>query len=58
LPATIDPRAAAAISDCRFRYGDPETAFAMASHRISITTEYPRADEVDRVRARKEPKGE
>jgi 2-furoyl-CoA dehydrogenase large subunit len=45
LPAIIDPRAAAAsgtVSDRRFRYGDPESAFAIAPHRISITTEYPR----------------
>ena len=26
----------------RFRYGDPEAAFAAAPHRISITVEYPR----------------
>ncbi len=42
LPAIVDPRAARVISDRRFRYGDPETAFASAPHRISITTEYPR----------------
>jgi 2-furoyl-CoA dehydrogenase large subunit len=42
LPAIVDPRAAGVISDRRFRYGDPEAAFATAPHRISITTEYPR----------------
>jgi len=45
LSAIIDPRAAGVseiISDRRFRYGDPESAFAIAPHRISITTEYPR----------------
>jgi 2-furoyl-CoA dehydrogenase large subunit len=45
LPATIDPRTAAApdiLSDRRFRYGDPEAAFAAAPHRITITAEYPR----------------
>jgi 2-furoyl-CoA dehydrogenase large subunit len=42
LPAIVDPRAATAISDCGFRYGDPETAFATAPHRISISVEYPR----------------
>ncbi|HET9018336.1 MAG TPA: molybdopterin cofactor-binding domain-containing protein, partial [Acetobacteraceae bacterium] len=29
-------------SDRRFRYGDPEAAFATAPHRISIETSYPR----------------
>jgi 2-furoyl-CoA dehydrogenase large subunit len=56
LPPTVDPEAAArldapllhpavgsnVISDRVFRYGDPETAFAAAEHRISITTSYPR----------------
>jgi hypothetical protein len=42
LPSIIDPRAAVAISDRRVRHDDPETAFAMAQHHISITTEYPR----------------
>ena len=45
LPATLDPRAATGnhvVSDRRFRYGDPEAAFAAAAHRIAITTEYPR----------------
>jgi 2-furoyl-CoA dehydrogenase large subunit len=42
LSAIVDPRAAGTISDRRFRYGDPESAFASAPHRISITTEYPR----------------
>ena len=36
LPAIVDPRAANVISDRRFRYGEPENAFASASHRISI----------------------
>jgi 2-furoyl-CoA dehydrogenase large subunit len=30
------------LSDRKFRYGDPEAAFARAEHRISITTRYPR----------------
>ena len=41
----MDPRATAehdVVSDRRFRYGDPEAAFAAAAHRIAITTEYPR----------------
>jgi len=45
LPATVDPRAAAAqyvVSDRHFRYGDPEGAFTAAVHRIAITTQYPR----------------
>jgi 2-furoyl-CoA dehydrogenase large subunit len=45
LPAMIDPQTAAGrdiVSDRRFRYGDPEAAFAAAPHRITITTEYPR----------------
>ena len=45
LPATVDPRAAAVhdvVSDRRFRYGEPEAAFAAAAHRIAITTRYPR----------------
>ena len=45
LPAVLDPRAAAGhdvVSDRHFRYGNPETAFAAAAHRLAITTEYPR----------------
>jgi 2-furoyl-CoA dehydrogenase large subunit len=45
LPATMDPRTAAArdiVSDQRFRYGDPEAAFAAAPHRVAIMTRYPR----------------
>jgi 2-furoyl-CoA dehydrogenase large subunit len=56
LPPLIDPELAAGpdapllhpavgsnvLSDRRFRYGDPETAFAAAEHRISVTTRYPR----------------
>ena len=56
LPAVIDPKAALdpnapilhaglngnLASDRTFRYGDPETAFATAAHRISIETTYPR----------------
>jgi 2-furoyl-CoA dehydrogenase large subunit len=45
LPAIVNPRGATAseiVSDRRFRYGDPEAAFATAPHRISISTEYPR----------------
>jgi len=30
------------VSDRSFRYGDPETAFAQAPHRISLTARYPR----------------
>ena len=30
------------ISDRSFRYGDPETAFAGAAHRIAVATTYPR----------------
>ena len=55
-PAVIDPlvalRAEAPVlhdgfsgnvaSDRRFRYGDPEQAFAEAAHRISIDIKYPR----------------
>jgi 2-furoyl-CoA dehydrogenase large subunit len=45
LPAAVDPRAAAGqdiVSDRRFRYGDPEAAFAAAAHRITLKVEYPR----------------
>ena len=56
LPVVIDPVAAAefaapllhtalgcnVISDRSFCYGDPEAAFAMAGHRITVTTTYPR----------------
>jgi 2-furoyl-CoA dehydrogenase large subunit len=44
LPPVVDPRAAGAVtvSDRRFRYGDPEAAFAAAPHRIAVATEYPR----------------
>jgi 2-furoyl-CoA dehydrogenase large subunit len=56
LPAVVDP-AEALLTDApilhpglngnlaserRFRYGNPEAAFASAAHRISITTSYPR----------------
>ena len=30
------------VSDRSFRYGDPESAFAAAPHRVAITVEYPR----------------
>jgi 2-furoyl-CoA dehydrogenase large subunit len=30
------------VSDRRFRYGDPDAAFAAAAHRFGITVEYPR----------------
>ena len=30
------------VSDRRFRYGDPEAAFAAAPHRVSIAVRYPR----------------
>lgn len=56
LPAVIDIESAAAddapvlhervgrnvVSDRSFRYGDPEAAFALAPHRVSITVHYPR----------------
>jgi 2-furoyl-CoA dehydrogenase large subunit len=56
LPPLVDPLAAAAqdapllhekvgsnvVSDRRFRYGDPEAAFASAGHRAEITIRYPR----------------
>ncbi len=56
LPAVVDPRAAASaaapvlhhavggnvVSDRRFRYGDPDAAFAAARHRVAITVDYPR----------------
>jgi 2-furoyl-CoA dehydrogenase large subunit len=39
----IHPAAGANVpSDRRFRYGDPETAFAAAEHRMSLTARYPR----------------
>src|SRR5579862_8364104 len=55
-PAAVDPRAALkpdapvlhdgfggnVASDRSFRYGDPESAFASAAHRISIDVSYPR----------------
>ena len=56
LPAVVDPEAALRpdapllhdgfpgnlASDRRFRYGDPDVAFAQADHRIEITVNYPR----------------
>src|SRR5262249_4419132 len=56
LPANVDPLAALAAgapvlhetlgsnvaSDRSFRYGDPETAFALADRRIAIEVRYPR----------------
>jgi 2-furoyl-CoA dehydrogenase large subunit len=56
LPAIIDPEAAAEpgapvlhdglggniVSDRRFSYGDPEAAFAAASHRVRVIIRYPR----------------
>jgi 2-furoyl-CoA dehydrogenase large subunit len=56
LPPIVDPEQALAddapvlhpaqasnlVSDRRFRYGDPETAFAAAPHRISVRVRYPR----------------
>ena len=30
------------VSDRSFRYGDPESAFASAAHRIALTVDYPR----------------
>ena len=30
------------VSDRRFRYGDPDSAFASADHRVAITVRYPR----------------
>jgi 2-furoyl-CoA dehydrogenase large subunit len=57
LPAVVDPLAALEpeapvlhpglkgnlASDRRFRYGDPEAAFAAAPHRVSIEAHYPRS---------------
>ena len=56
LPAVVDPLAAAApgavvlhpgakgnvIGERSFRYGDPESAFAAAAHRIRVAVRYPR----------------
>ncbi|MCO6387435.1 molybdopterin cofactor-binding domain-containing protein [Aliihoeflea sp. 40Bstr573] len=56
LPPVIEPRAALLddapvlhpslgtnlINERAFRYGDPDAAFAVAAHRIAITTAYPR----------------
>ncbi len=56
LPAVVDPLAAAApdapvlhpaaksnvIGERSFRYGDPESAFAAAAHRIGVDVRYPR----------------
>jgi 2-furoyl-CoA dehydrogenase large subunit len=56
LPAVIDPLAAAApgapllhpaaksnvVGERTFRYGDPESAFAAAKHRIRVDVRYPR----------------
>ncbi len=56
LPAIVDPVAALAsdapvlhdglggnlASDRRFRFGDPESEFAAAAHRIAIDVQYPR----------------
>ncbi len=56
LPAVVDPLAASApeapllypaansnvISERIFRYGDPESAFAVAAHRIRVDIRYPR----------------
>ncbi|HEY2756824.1 MAG TPA: molybdopterin cofactor-binding domain-containing protein [Pseudolabrys sp.] len=56
LPAVVDPAAALdpaqpilhdglrsnLASERLFRYGDPESAFASAAHRVSVTIRYPR----------------
>ena len=56
LPAVVDPLAAAApdapvlhpgakgnvVGERSFRYGDPESAFAAAAHRIRVAVRYPR----------------
>ena len=56
LPCVVDPLASIApdapllhektsgnlVSDRRFRYGDPESAFAEAAHQISVSIAYPR----------------
>jgi 2-furoyl-CoA dehydrogenase large subunit len=56
LPAIVDPERALEagapvlhpaqggnlVSDRKFRYGDPETAFAAAPHRIGVRVRYPR----------------
>lgn len=56
LPTVVDPQQAAMpdapllhpavgsniVSERRFRYGDPETAFRVAARRIAVNTAYPR----------------
>ena len=56
LPPVVDPVAAATagapllhdavgsnvVSDRRFRYGDPDAAFADAGHRVAVSVRYPR----------------
>jgi 2-furoyl-CoA dehydrogenase large subunit len=42
LPPVVDPRQGLVVSDRRFRYGDPQAAFAAAKYRIAIETGYPR----------------
>jgi len=56
LPAVVDPLAATepdapvlhpgatgnVVAERRFRYGDPESAFAAAAHRIRVDVRYPR----------------
>lgn len=56
LPCVIDPSTSIAagapllhdktsgnlVSDRRFRYGDPETAFAEAAHQVAVSIAYPR----------------
>ncbi|HEV2303695.1 MAG TPA: xanthine dehydrogenase family protein molybdopterin-binding subunit [Stellaceae bacterium] len=42
LPPIVKPRQGIVVSDRSFRYGDPESAFAEARHRISVEVNYPR----------------
>jgi 2-furoyl-CoA dehydrogenase large subunit len=41
-PILHEPVGANLVSDRRFRYGDPDAAFAAAAHRTQVTVEYPR----------------
>lgn len=41
-PVLHDRAGANTVSDRRFRYGDPEGAFADAAHRVEVTIAYPR----------------
>lgn len=41
-PVLHDAVGSNVVSDRRFRYGDPESAFAAAPHRVALTVHYPR----------------